>query len=182
MYNITITFDIRDEFHDVPFKKITLGKKDKTQEGLFPNKNIKKVTTILKKFGKKGVIRLLHYYDLDEEILKEYHIHKQTPEETMRRENERLEKEKSEQMNTVQDSTNVSAHEEEIFETTTTDVVEEDYLTSDITEEDYMNSVLYDPEDDPVDTSFYNPSDAGWENHPFGGVPVGAVRKPIFNY
>jgi hypothetical protein len=180
MTNIKILFDIKEEYHDVPFKKITLGKKDKTQEGLFPNKNIRRVKTILKKFGKKGVIRLLHYYDLDEEILKEYHIHKQTPDEKIRRENERLEKEKSEQMTTVQDATSVFALEEEVFETTTTEVVEDDYKNTDANQEDYINSVLYDPEDDPVDSSFYNPSETGWEHHPYGGAPVRTMRKPIF--
>ncbi len=180
MRNIEISFDIREEFHDVPFKKITLGKKDKTQEGLFPNKNIKKVTTILKKFGKKGVIRLLHYYDLDEEILEEYHIHKQTLDEKTRREKERRVKEKTEQKNTVQDCTSVSTPEEKGFETTTTEIVEDEYMTPIVNDEDYKNSVLYDPEDDPMDSSILNPSEAGWENHPYGGVPVGNVRRPIY--
>ena len=160
------------------FNGITLGKNDLVKDG----RRDVKVSTYLRKYGKDGVIELLSYYHLEDEILEAYHIHLQTPAEKARREKERLEKEKSEQMNTVQDSTSVSAPEEEIFETTATEVVEDDCMTTDLTEEDYMNSVLYDPEDDPVDTSFYNPSDAGWETHPFGGVPVGTVRKPIFNY
>lgn len=154
------------------FSGITLGKNDLVLDG---GREVK-VYTYLKKYGKDGVIRLLHYYDLDEEILKEYHIHKQTPEEKTRRENEKLVKGKTE----VQDCISVSTLEEDIFETTDTEIVEDDYRTPDYNKEDHMNSVLYDPEDDPVDSSFYNPSETGWENHPFGGVPVGTVRKPIF--
>ena len=115
------------------------------------------------------------------EILEEYHIHLQTPAEKGKREKERLEKEKAEQINNVQRCTRVSAPEEESFETSATEVVEDDYKIPDVNE-DYRNSVLFDPEDDPEEYSFYNPSETGWENHPFGGAPVGTVRKPIFNY
>lgn len=158
------------------FNRITLGKNDLIMDG---GREVK-VSTYLRKYGKEGVIELLSYYDLEDEILEEYHIHLQTPAEKARREKERLEKEKAEQINNVQRCTSVSAPEEEIFETTATEVVEDDFKTSDVNEEDYMNSVLYDPEDDPVDTSFYNPSDAGWDTHPYGGAPMGTVRKPIF--
>ena len=97
-----------------------------------------------------------------------------------RREKEKLEQEKAEQMNNVQDNTTVTALEKEAFETSITEVEEDDNWASHLCEEDYMNSVLYDSEDDPVDSSFYNPSETGWEHHPCGGLPVGTVRKPMF--
>ena len=175
MRNVIYKTVIKDS-EDGYFNRITLGKNDLIMDG---GREVK-VSTYLRKYGKEGVIELLSYYDLEDEILEEYHIHLQTSAEKARREKERLEKEKAEQINNVQRCTSVSAPEEEIFETTATEVVEDDFKTSDVNEEDYMNSVLYDPEDDPVDTSFYNPSDAGWDTHPFGGLPVGTVRKPIF--
>ena len=59
------------------FKGITLGKNNYIKvEG-----HRMTVNTFLRKYGKDGVWSLLPYYDLDEEILKEYHIHKRTPEE-----------------------------------------------------------------------------------------------------
>ena len=168
----TVIKDSEDEY----FNEFTLGKNDLIMDG---GREVK-VSTYLRRYGKDGVIELLSYYDLEDEILEEYHIHLQTSADKARREKERLEKEKAEQINNVQRCTSVSAPEEEIFETTATEVVEDGFKTSGVNEEDYMNSVLYDPEDDPVDTSFYNPYDAGWDTHPFGGVPVGTVRKPIF--
>lgn len=166
----TVIKDSEEEY----FSGITLGKDDLVKDG---GRDVK-VSTFLRKYGKDGVIELLSYYDLDEEILKEYHIHLQTHAERARREKENAHKVKTEQLNKVQDCTSVSSYEEEVYETTATEVDEDDCIT--LEEEDYMNSVLYDSEDDPVDSSFYNPSETGWEHHPYGGVPVGTVRKPMF--
>lgn len=162
--------DSKEEY----FSGVTLGKDDIIKDG---GHNVK-VSTFLKRHGKEGVIALLPYYDLDEEILEEYHIHLQTPAERARREKENAHKVKTEQLNKVQDCTSVSSYEEEVYETTATEVDEDDCIT--LEEEDYMNSVLYDSEDDPVDSSFYNPSETSWEHHPYGGIPVGTVRKPMF--
>lgn len=157
------------------FSGVTLGKNDIIKDG----GHKVKVSTFLKRHGKEGVIALLPYYDLEEEILEEYHIHLQTPAEKARREKEKLEQEKAEQMNNVQDNATVSVPEEEIFETSVTEVEEDDNWAYDLNEEDYLNSVLYDEEDDPMDSSFFYPCDSGWESHSYGGVPVGNVRKPI---
>ena len=157
------------------FSGVTLGKNDIIKDG----GHKVKVSTFLKRHGKEGVIALLPYYDLEEEILEEYHIHLQTPAEKARREKEKLEQEKAEQMNNVQDNTTVTALEKEVFETSITEVEEDDNWASHLCEEDYMNSVLYDSEDDPMDSSFFYPCDSGWESHSYGGVPVGNVRKPI---
>ncbi len=167
----TVCRDSKGEY----FNEVTLGKNDLVWDG---GREIK-VSTYLRRYGKDGVIELLSYYDLEDEILEEYHIHLQTPAEKARREREKLVKENAEQKNGVQDCTSVSVLEGENFETTATEVVEDDYLALDVYEEDYINNVLYDPEDDPVDSSFYNPSETSWENHPYGGVSVRTVRKPI---
>lgn len=158
------------------FSGVTLGKNDIIKDG----GHKVKVSTFLKRHGKEGVIALLPYYDLEEEILEEYHIHLQTPAEKARRKKEKLEHEKSEQMNNIQDCSNIAAPEEDVFETFVTEVEEDDNWPSDLNEEDYLNSVLFDEEDDPMDSPFFYPSDTGWENHPYGGVPVRTVRKPFF--
>ena len=163
--------DSKEEY----FSGVTLGKDDIIKDG---GHNVK-VSTFLKRHGKEGVIALLPYYDLEDEILEEYHIHLQTPAERARREKEKLEQEKAEQMNIVQDNTTVTALEKEVFETSITEVEEDDNWASHLCEEDYMNSVLYDSEDDPMDSSFFYPCDSGWESRPYGGAPIGTVRKPI---
>lgn len=163
--------DSKEEY----FSGVTLGKDDIIKDG---GHNVK-VSTFLKRHGKEGVIALLPYYDLEDEILEEYHIHLQTPAERARREKEKLEQEKAEQMNIVQDNTTVTALEKEVFETSITEVEEDDNWASLLCEDDYMNSVLYDSEDDPMDSSFFYPCDSGWESHPYGGAPIGTVRKPI---
>lgn len=164
--------DSKEEY----FSGVTLGKDDIIKDG---GHNVK-VSTFLKRHGKEGVIALLPYYDLEDEILEEYHIHLQTPAERARREKEKLEQEKAEQMNIVQDNTTVTALEKEVFETSITEEDDDDdNWASHLCEEDYMNSVLYDSEDDPMDSSFFYPCDSGWESHPYGGAPIGTVRKPI---
>lgn len=164
--------DSKEEY----FSGVTLGKDDIIKDG---GHNVK-VSTFLKRHGKEGVIALLPYYDLEDEILEEYHIHLQTPAERARREKEKLEQEKAEQMNIVQDNTTVTALEKEVFEPSITEEEDDDdNWASHLCEEDYMNSVLYDSEDDPMDSSFFYPCDSGWESHPYGGAPIGTVRKPI---
>ena len=88
-------------------------------------------------------MNLLLYYDLEEDILEEYHIHRLSPDEKEMRDD--LEK-----MNKVQEDTNVSVPVEETFETTTTqDVDEESPEQEEYVGNDYwIYSVLYDPEDE----------------------------------
>ena len=71
------------------FTGITLGRNDIVKVGVY-SKHRMKVSTILNRYGKKGVLNLLINYDLEEEILEEYHIHKLTPEEKEMRENLKL--------------------------------------------------------------------------------------------
>ena len=129
---MSIKTDFR-ESEEVYFTGITLGRNDIVRVGVYSTHGMK-VSTVLERYGKKGVMDLLLYYDLEEEILVEYHIHRLSPEKKELREG-------LEQMNKVQ---------EETFETTTTQDVEEEYLE----QEEYVGydywiyPVLYDPEDE----------------------------------
>lgn len=129
------------EQNGVYFTGITLGKDDIVKVGVYSSYGMK-VSDILKRDGKRGVMNLLPNYDLEEEILKEYHIHKLSPEEKEMRE-------KVEQMNKVQKETSVSVPVEEIIETITQDVDEEYPDLDEYDEGGYWDyPVLYDPEDE----------------------------------
>ena len=138
---MNIKTDFR-ESEEVYFTGITLGRNDIVRVGVYSTHGMK-VSTVLERYGKKGVMDLLLYYDLEEEILDEYHIHRLTPEEKELREG-------LEQMNKVQEETNVSVSVEETFETTTTQDVEEESLEQEefVGNDYWIYSVLYDPEDE----------------------------------
>ena len=136
---------IKTDFREsdgVYFTGITLGRNDIVRVGVYSTHGMK-VSTVLERYGKKGVMNLLLYYDLEEEILEEYHIHRLSPEEKELREG-------LEQMNRVQEDTNVSVPVEETFETTTTQDMEEESLEQEgCGGNDYwIYSVLYDLEDE----------------------------------
>ncbi len=126
----------------VYFTGITLGMDDFVEVGVYSTHRMK-VSTVLNRYGKKGVLDLLLHYDLEEEILEEYHIHRLSSEEKEMRE-------RVQQMNKVQEETNVSVPVEETFETTTTQDCDEEYPDLDeFVEEEYWDyPVLYDPEDE----------------------------------
>lgn len=50
----------------------TLSKGDTIKNGIYAGM---KVSKCLQVYGKKSIMGILKYYDLDEEILKEYHVH-----------------------------------------------------------------------------------------------------------
>lgn len=128
-----IGFRMNEKF----FTGITLGKDDIIKLEGYSRSGVK-VSTFLKRYGKEGVMELLHYYDLEDEILNEYHIHKLTPEEK--------EKMDIKEMNKVQKSTNETVPVEETYENTLLDI-EEEYPDQD----DYWNyPLMYDPEDEDV--------------------------------
>jgi len=130
------------ELEGVYFTGITLGKDDTVKVGVYSTYGMK-VSTVLKRYGKKGVMNLLLHYDLEEEILEEYHIHRLSPEEKEMRN-------RVEEMNKVQEETNVSVPVEETFETTTTQDFDEEYPDlEEYDEGEYWDyPVLYDPEDE----------------------------------
>lgn len=141
MSKVIIKTDFREQ-KGVYFTGITLGKDDIVKVGVYSTHGMK-VSTVLKRYGKKGVINLLLHYDLEEEILEEYHIHRLSPEEKEMRN-------RVEEMNKVQEETSVSVPVEETFETTTTQEVDEEY--PDLEEYDEGDNwdypVLFDPEDE----------------------------------
>lgn len=152
----TVVKDSKEEY----FKGITLEKDDLIKDG---GRRIK-VSTFLKRYGKKGVIELLPYYDLDEDILEEYHIHLQTPAEKARREKEQHLQETAEQNQTnvrmgvenTLSATDVTVEIEEVAcedALNTSDCVEKDENEWTSSRYDYENYVLYDPEDDAPDTN-----------------------------
>lgn len=139
MNNMNIKQDFRDT-EVLYFTGITLGKDDIVKVGVYSTHGMK-VSTVLKRYGKKGVMDLLLYYDLEEEILEEYNIHRLSPEEKEMRD-------RVEQMNKVQEETISSV--EETFETTTTQDVDEGYPNQEEYDEGgyWVYPVLYDPEDE----------------------------------
>ena len=138
---MSIKTDFR-ESKGVYFTGITLGRNDIVRVGVFSTHGMK-VSTVLERYGKKGVMDLLLYYDLEEEILEEYHIHRLSSEEKELMEG-------LEQMNRVQEDTNVSVSVEETFETTTTQDVEEESPEQEecVGNDNWIYPVLYDPEDE----------------------------------
>jgi hypothetical protein len=69
---------IRQEFRnrkEAYFTGITLGRDDTASVGFYATYGMK-VSTILKRYGRTGLLNLLSHYDLEDDILDEYHIHK----------------------------------------------------------------------------------------------------------
>ena len=141
MNKMNIETDFRDQKKEY-FTGVTLGKDDIVEVGFYSTHRMK-VSTVLNKYGKKGVLDLLLHYDLEEEILEEYHIHRLSPDEKEMRD-------RVEEMNKVQDETNESVSVEEIFETTITLDVDEEYPDLEEYDEGWYwdYPVLYDPEDE----------------------------------
>lgn len=141
MNKMNIETDFRDQKKEY-FTGVTLGKDDIVEVGIYSTHRMK-VSTVLNKYGKKGVLDLLLHYDLEEEILEEYHIHRLSPEEKEMRG-------RVQQMNKVQEETSESVPVEETFETTTTQDFDEEYPDlEEYDEGEYWDyPVLYDPEDE----------------------------------
>lgn len=144
------------------------------KKGEFAGDSVEYVITMC---GKEGILKLLRYYNLDKKILEEYHLHKLTPKEKRKREKENLEMGKNEQLTQEQVCQSVSELEEEVYETTVTLIEEEEYLDSN---ENNWDSVMYDPEDDPMDSPFNHPSVMDWTPHPYGGGVPGRTRNATY--
>ena len=125
-----------------------------------------KVSTYLKRHGKKGVMDLLHDFDLEDEILEEYNIHAMTAEEYAMR-MQKLNEVENVPVENVQESTSVSSLVQEEFVTSTTIDIEEICQES---SSNYKNSVLYDVEDDPIDSILLNHAGIRWLSYPCGGM------------
>lgn len=106
------------------------------------------VKDCLKKNGRKSILEILKYYDLDEDILKEYHyrylgIHQDSPEDW---------------------NTKVLEVEETFVSTTTQDLDEEFFepLEEEVVDDPWYCPVDYDPEDDD---EFGNPWSPGYNKY-----------------
>ena len=89
------------------FTGITLGRNDIIKVGVYGTHRMK-VSTVLERYGKKGIKELLNHYDLEEDILIEYHfLHKTNDNE-------------QDKHDFVQEIMSVSIPMEETFVTTTT--------------------------------------------------------------
>ena len=75
MRNSRISIDFRSEKDKKvkSFTGITLGRNDIIKVGVYGTHRMK-VSTVLARYGKKGVKELLNHYDLEEDILLEYHL------------------------------------------------------------------------------------------------------------
>ena len=167
---VVYNYDIREAYTDGPYKRVTLKKKDSIQKGLFPNKNTKRVKTILKNYGKEGVLQLLKYCDLNEKILKEYHIHPLKKEEVVE-EGKVVHIYASPSvikgevpLTPLKDSQEEKPVTQEIgsrgesLVTPLSDDLNEEVLDQEVCEDytPWIDSAMYDPEDDPVEyTSLY---------------------------
>ena len=112
---------------------------------------------VLKKYGRKALPKLLKYYNLSEEIMRQYHCrlkpHKEERKEVsaQNKTNERLKSEVSQVSTTVIDQLDMGFDCDNIHNTTDHVVKNENNWTS--SRSDHENSVLYDPEDDQPETT-----------------------------
>ena len=124
-------------------KELHIG--DTIGMGVYVGETVKEC---LKKNGRKSILEILKYYDLDEEILKEYHfrsvgIHQDSPEDK---------------------DTKVLEVEETYVSTTTQDLDEEYFepFEEEVVDDPWYCPVDYDPEDDD---EFGNPWSPGYNKY-----------------
>lgn len=117
-----------------------LGKNDTIRIGVYEGETVK---DCIRKYGRKSILEILKYYDLDEEILMEYHYRSLEPHKDNPKENGQ------DWTQEILDSPFTGG---ESFVTTTTQ--DEDEETLDLYQEYendldcYDNPVSYDPEED----------------------------------
>lgn len=115
-----------------------LQKNSKIRMGIYSGMT---VYECINQYGRKSLWEILKYYDLDEEIQKEYSIRPATPEEKLEWEKKKLKKQTKEQ-------TNLSIPEKVTYETSTTLDVNEDDKVEEEYEVYYLDHpVSYYPED-----------------------------------
>ena len=112
--------------------------------------------TVLMKYGKKALPKLLRYYNLSEEIMKQYHCHLEPHKEDRATEsapnktNAHLNSKVSQVTTIVMAPVDMGLDSDDTRDTTGRVVNDENNWTS--SRSDYENGVLYDPEDDQPDT------------------------------
>ena len=113
-----------------------LRKDDTIRMGVYEGETVR---DCIKKNGRRSILEILKYYDLDEEILRECHFRYLGPH-----------KDEQEKHVDIQETVNVSAPMEEDYETTITKDWDEEYLEpgEDVVDDPWYCPVDYDPEDD----------------------------------
>ena len=126
----------------------------------------KRLRDVVKKYGREVLLEIVKYNEVDDEYLKRYHYHHPATEEEKRNWEMKLQ-----QMETHQEENSVSTPTEEVYVTTATEVLEEEYSDQ---KESMVNicweiTVLYDPEDDPEESKFQHKPNyekvSGWINY-----------------
>ena len=130
--------------------------------------------SVVKKFGRRVLLEIVKCNEVDDDYLKRYHYHHPATEEE-----KKAWEEKKKQLNLSQEGTCESTHVEEPYVTTFTKTECQDQEES----FDYScweDFVLYDPEDDPEDSSCHYSPLEWWENYPLGEELIGYDR--MFSY
>jgi len=131
-----------------------LTKSDTIETGIYAGMTVK---SCLNFYGKRAIPEILKYYDLSPEIMKEYHCHLQPHEEKVPV--VKTEKERCCEM--TQDSviepsyvTDITDSEDAFDTEDLVNLDDNDSWVSDLIE--LRNNILYDPEDDMVDSAYYD--------------------------
>jgi hypothetical protein len=129
-------------------KSLTMG--DTIGMGVYVGET---VGDCIRNYGRKSILEILKYYDLDDDILLEYHFRYLGPHKD----------EQGEQVN-VQETMSVSVPVEEDYETTITQEWDEEYLEpgEEVVDDPWYCPVDYDPEDDD---EFGNPWSPGYDRY-----------------
>lgn len=141
MKQVKIIIDFRKgkDKKEKSFTGITLGRNDIIKVGVYGVHRMK-VSTVQERYGKEGVIELLNHYDLEKEILMEYHLLPKRNEDDQ------------DKQDWIQELLDSPVPVGGSFVTTSTQDVDEETL--DLYQEYendldcYDNPVSYDPEDD----------------------------------
>ena len=129
--------------------KTLSSRNDRIELGVYAGETL---YTVLMKYGKKALPKLLRYYNLSEEIMKQYHCHLEphkedrAAESTRSKTNVSLNGKVSQVTTIVMDPVDMGLDSDDNCDTTGRVANDENNWTS--SRSDYENGVLYDPEDD----------------------------------
>ena len=129
--------------------------------------------TVLKTYGKRALPELLKYYNLSEEILRQYHCRLKPHEEkqeavsAQNKTNVHVKGEVSQATTTMIDQGHMGYDRDDTHDTTGRIVNDENNWTS--SRSDHENGVLYDPEDDQPETAEDRGFMATGGVHPYWG-------------
>lgn len=106
--------------------------------------------------GRKCILKIMKYYYIPDEILRDYHFHKITPEEKVAREQKKTPSQIKKKVSDPIGETFKVTINELLGEINLIDTLEEPGELYSSQRNFYKESVLYDSEDDPADSFFGN--------------------------